>query len=307
LTSEQVLFMTCVPKTGKPEVLSTCHHSFLGDSFIMFHLLLRGLKATALLVALPCLSRAHDLWLQTNTPVVRTGDVVHIDCMLGNHGNDHRDFKLAGKAGIETIKNLEVILPDGRRKDIRADLADLGLAPKEGFLSTRFVTSKQGVHLVAHTSDRVVNHGTPVRSLRSAKCAFVASDLLDKVPAELKGFNRSIGHPLELVPETDLARIGPGTPITVRLLLDGKPAEGVKVSFIPRGVTLKEGTDPDYERITDKNGGATFAPKVGTYHLIVAHIEKPGKGTLAGQDYEATKYSATLSVLVPQKCPCCDD
>ena len=56
--------------------------------------------------------QAHDLWLQTNTTVVRTGDVVHIDCMLGNHGNDHRDFKLAGKPGIETIKNLEVILPD---------------------------------------------------------------------------------------------------------------------------------------------------------------------------------------------------
>ena len=60
--------------------------------------------------------QAHDLWLQTNTTVVRTGDVVHIDCMLGNHGNDHRDFKLAGKPGIETIKNLEVILPKCRRR-----------------------------------------------------------------------------------------------------------------------------------------------------------------------------------------------
>ena len=273
----------------------------------MVRALFRALKVGVLILVLPGVSEAHDLWLQTNTGIVRTGDVVHIDCMLGNHGNDHRDFKLAGKAGIETIKNLEVILPDGRRQDIRGELADLGLAPKEGFLSTRFVTSKQGVHLAAHISDRVVNHGTPVRSLRSAKSSFVASDLLDKVPAELKGFNRSLGHPLELVPETDLARMGPGTPITVRLLLDGKPVEGVKVSFIPRGVILKEGTDPDYERTTDNNGAATFAPKVGTYHLIVAHIDKPGKGTLAGQDYEATKYSATLSVLVPQKCPCCDD
>lgn len=273
----------------------------------MVHALFRALKVGVILMVLPGVSEAHDLWLQTNTGVVRTGEVVHIDCMLGNHGNDHRDFKLAGKAGIETIKNLDVVLPDGSRKDIRADLADLGLAPKEGFLSTRFVTSKQGVHLVAHTSDRVVNHGTPLRSLRSAKCAFVASDLLDKVPAELKGFNRALGHPIELVAETDLARIGPGTPITVRLLMDGKPVEGVKISFIPRGVTLKKGIDPDYERITDKNGAATFAPKVGNYHLIVAHIEKPGKGTLAGQDYEATKYTSTLSLLVPQKCPCCDE
>ena len=146
-----------------------------------------------------------------------------------------------------------------------------------------------------------------MRSLRSAKCVFVASDLLDKVPAELKGFDKPVGHPLELVVDTDLARIGPGTPIAVRLLLSGKPVEGVKVSFIPRGVTLKEGMDADYERITDKKGAASFAPKVGTYHLIVAHIERPEKGTLSGQAYEATKHTATLSLLVPQKCPCCDD
>jgi len=273
----------------------------------MMRLWMRVLKSVFFLAALPGFSGAHDLWLQTNTGVVRTGDAVHIDCMLGNHGNDHRDFKLAGKPGIETIKNLEVILPDGSRKDIRGELADLGLAPKEGFLSTRFVTSRQGVHLVAHTSDRVVNHGTPVRSLRSAKCAFVASDLLDKVPSELKGFDKAVGHPLELVVDTDLARIGPGTPIAVRLLLSGKPVEGVKVSFIPRGVTLKEGMDPDYERITDKKGVASFAPKVGTYHLIVAHIERAEKGTLAGESYESTKHTATFSLLVPQNCPCCDD
>src|SRR6185436_2774462 len=40
---------------------------------------------------------AHDTWVQTNTNVVRTGDAVHVDLMLGNHGNDHRDFKLASK------------------------------------------------------------------------------------------------------------------------------------------------------------------------------------------------------------------
>lgn len=32
---------------------------------------------------------AHDLWLQTNTPSVRTGEVVHAQLCLGNHGNHH--------------------------------------------------------------------------------------------------------------------------------------------------------------------------------------------------------------------------
>ena len=251
--------------------------------------------------------QAHDLWLQTNTTVVRTGDAVHIDCMLGNHGNDHRDFKLAGKPAIESVKDLAVVLPDGTRRNLGAELADLGMAPKDGYLATRFVTGKAGVHLVAHTADRVVNHGTPIRSLRSAKCAFVASTLLDKVPAQLTGFDRVLGHRLELVPDCDLVNLGPGTALKVRLLLDGKPAPGVKVSFIPRGVTLREGTDSEYERVTDKEGRASFSPRVGTYHLIAAHLKTSENGTVAGQAYDATQYSATFTVLVPQQCPCCDD
>ena len=46
-------------------------------------------------------SAAHDTWVQTNTNLIRTGDAVHIDLMLGNHGNDHRDFKLASKLDPE--------------------------------------------------------------------------------------------------------------------------------------------------------------------------------------------------------------
>ncbi|MGH7138544.1 MAG: DUF4198 domain-containing protein, partial [Pirellulales bacterium] len=38
---------------------------------------------------------AHDTWVQTNTNVIRAGDVVFVDFFLGNHGNDHRDFKMA--------------------------------------------------------------------------------------------------------------------------------------------------------------------------------------------------------------------
>ena len=61
-----------------------------------------------------------------------------------------------------------------------------------GFLPTRFVTSIPGVQLANSTSDSIVNHGTFVRSLSSAKCVFVVSDLLDKGPAELNGFQQRI-------------------------------------------------------------------------------------------------------------------
>ncbi|MGZ3489481.1 MAG: DUF4198 domain-containing protein, partial [Isosphaeraceae bacterium] len=46
------------------------------------------MKQIVYLIALatPVAALAHDTWVQTNSSIVRTGDVVHIDLMLGNHG-----------------------------------------------------------------------------------------------------------------------------------------------------------------------------------------------------------------------------
>ncbi|MFM1996873.1 MAG: hypothetical protein RLZZ111_1260, partial [Planctomycetota bacterium] len=84
-------------------------------------------------------AQAHDTWVQVASRLVRPDDVVHVDLFLGNHGNDHRDFKVAGKLGsLEGVK-VDVIGPGGRTTDLVPDLVDLGYAPKEGFWSARFV------------------------------------------------------------------------------------------------------------------------------------------------------------------------
>lgn len=254
------------------------------------------------LVAVP--GPAHDTWVQTNTHIVRTGDAVHIDLLLGNHGNDHRDFKIAGKLPAESVGAFRIFAPGGKSYDLKPDLADLGYAPKEGFHTAKFAPAKGGLYVAAQSSDGVVNHGKPVRAVRSAKAYFVASDSLDKVPANLPGFDTPLGHAFELVPEVNpVAPMGPGAAIKVKLLLAGKPLAGERVSFVPRGAALKEGLDPEYERVTDKDGRASFTPKTGNYYLVVAHRETDEKG----DKYESTKYAATLTVFVPEKCPCCAD
>ncbi|QJX01303.1 DUF4198 domain-containing protein [Frigoriglobus tundricola] len=247
---------------------------------------------------------AHDTWVQTNTNIVRTGDAIHIDLLLGNHGNDHRDFKVAGKLSADAIQTFEVIAPGGKKYDLKPDAADLGYAPKEGFHSAKFVAAKPGLYVAAQRSDAVVTHGKPVRSVRSAKAFFVVSDSLDKVAKDQRGYDEPLGHKLELVPETNpVVPMGPGTPIKVKLLFEGKPLAGTKVSFVPRGTALKEGADPEHDRTTGPDGRAVFTPKTGNYYLVVAHHPRADRG----EGYEATLYSATLTVFVPEKCPCCGD
>jgi hypothetical protein len=207
-----------------------------------------------------------------------------------------RDFDLA------VLDTLVVVGPDGKRFDVKDRLADVGYTPTEGFWTTRFAATEPGLYLVDHASDKVVAYA-PARSIKSAKTYFLVSRSLDKITQPNPDFDKPMGHPLELVPQTNpVTPMGPGTPIKVRLLYKGKPLAGVQVSFIPRGETLSEGFDPRYERKTDEQGRASFTPTAGNYYLVVAHREEPQE---SGKGYERTKYSATLTVYVPQICPCC--
>lgn len=258
--------------------------------------------ACGVLLAFGAVAQAHDTWVETNTNVARVGDAVNVDLKLGNHGNDHRDFKLAGKPDIEA-STLEIIGPDGSRIDLKERVVDNGYAPAEGYFSARFIGTAPGAYLVAHTCDKVVSYA-PTRSIKSAKAYFILSPKLDAVPADFAVKDEPLGHALELVPTAHpVTPMGPGQPIAVRLLFAGKPMADARVSFIPRGTTLKEGFDERYERTTDAEGRASFTPSEGNTFLVVAHHVDP---KAAGEGYTGTKYSATLTVFVPQICPCCD-
>lgn len=246
---------------------------------------------------------AHDTWVQTNTNVIRSGDALYLDLMLGNHGNEHRDFKLASKMSLDG-STLKVLGPAQQTYDILSRLIDVGYTPKEGYWTAKFAATAPGLYCVAYTNDRIVNHGSPQRSIRSAKTFFVVSSSLDKIPHENPGFEKPVGHPLELVPEANtVTPMGPDVPIRLQVLFRGQPLPGARVSFIPRGVTLAEKFDEQYERLTNERGRASFTPTDGNLYLVVVHHNVPE----AGDDYTSTRYTATLTVFVPDVCPCCGE
>lgn len=246
-------------------------------------------------------AQAHDTWVQTNTNVVRIGDAVHIDLMLGNHGNNHRDFKLAGKVDL-SVSTLQVIDPKGKKYDLQSQLFDVGYTPNEGFWTTKFVAAKPGIYTVVQTFDKVMSYA-PVRDIKSAKTFFLASKSLDQPGLFSSGFDRRLGFPFELVAESNpIAPMGPGIPLTLRLFYRNKPLPNVKISFIPQGETLKDGFDARYEQRTNVNGRVRFTPTSANYYLIAAHYEAPNE---KGKGYDGTNYSATMTLYVPQICPCC--
>lgn len=250
---------------------------------------------------------AHDTWVETNTAVYRVGDVAHIDLKLGNHGNSHRDFKLASKVALDNVK-LEVVAPNGKHYDLKSGLMDTGYTPKEGFWTGEFTNAAPGLYCVHQTMDAVMTYA-PERAIKSAKTFFLASKSLDRVPVSSSGFDHKMGDALEIVPENSpITPMGVGMPLKLRLYFKGKPLAKTKISFIPEGETLKEGFDSRYEALTNINGRTAFTPKEAKRYLAVAHVETKEAGQNAqGEKYDFTKYGATLTVYVPAICPCCGE
>ena len=214
---------------------------------------MRNLKpklAAVVALTLSCTANAHDTWVEVNSSEVRPGQVVHVDLKLGNHGNDHRDFKLASKITLEPC-TLAVVDSKGQAHDLKSEVVDTGFAPKEGYWTARFVPTHAGIYAAWHTLDTL--HGT-TRAIKSSKSYFAVGD-----PAQHNGdrsFSKPLGGVIEMVPLTNPALTAAGQPISVQVLFKGKPLNDARVAFIPRGQALAEGFDEKFERKTDDEGRA---------------------------------------------------
>jgi hypothetical protein len=205
---------------------------------------------------------------------------VNLNLCLGNHGNAHRNCKLAGKVELAGC-TLSVMAPDGMSYDVLNRLTDTGYAPKEGFWRCKFAATKPGLYLASHTRDKLVNHGRPLRSVIIANKCFVVIASLDHVACDFSGYDRVLGHSLEIVATTNPALpMGPGQQINVQVLFQGKPLADARVTFIPRSETLEVDFNDRYERLTKRDGLASFTPNTGDQYLIVVHHETtdPGDG-----------------------------
>lgn len=234
---------------------------------------------------------AHDIWVETNRTTMRTGETVRLALKLGNHGNAHRDFQVASKVAAADRK-LVVFGPKGETWELGAGLVDQGPGPREEFWYGYFIPKEVGLYLAASSFDKVMTYG-PVRDIKSAKVLFAAGS----PDGSKRGFDRVLGHDLEIVPLEDPTAMVPGSRVRLRVLYKGKPLANAKVSFIPRGVDLQGAVDTNYERTTNAKGDAELVLKSPNDYLIATRFTDD---KAKGKGYESIHYSATLFVIVPE-------
>lgn len=248
--------------------------------------------AAGVLCAWTTIAAAHDTWVEVNSPVIRFGDVIHADLRLGNHGNDHRDFKLHSRVNLDK-STFEVIAPSGTVTNLKPKAVATAMEEKQGYWTARHVPKEPGLHVVTHQLDS--QHGT-TRTVKNARTYFLAGSVEDSSAWNSQQTLSNQG--LTVIPlENPIAMAAAGHPLKVQLIFEGKPLADARVAFIPRGQQLRGEMDPEFERKTDTMGIAEFTPAEGNIVLIVAHHMMPDR---KGEGYEKTQYAATLTIAVPQ-------
>lgn len=251
------------------------------------------LRYFLILAAITGSARAHDTWIQVNAAKSEARQPVYADLMLGNHGNNHRDYLLASKIPLKN-STLVLLPPGSGTVDLIPALIDLGSTEKEGYWSARILPSSSGLHAVAHTYDAVVTYA-PKRVIKSAKTYFISG----APGADDPSFTEPLGHPLEIVPLSNPATLTAGDSLQVKVLFKGNPLEEAVVSCIPRGKELETGFDPAHEAKTDAKGLAVLSLPEPNHYLIVVHQKAPQE---TGETHSAgTDYGATLTLWVGVK------
>ena len=116
-----------------------------------------GIRLTFLLTAVivfPHPLIGHDGWIESSPMIAEKGQAVSLMLMQGNHSNEHRSYRLAGKWDLEFTR-LTVIDPSEKVYDITSVIVDLGedaekVGPKgpKGFHIARFMADQSGICFV---------------------------------------------------------------------------------------------------------------------------------------------------------------
>ena len=252
----------------------------------------------ALIFFYPEMASSHDGWVEITPTIVETGQPATISLIQGNHSNEHRSYRIAGKWD-QKYTTLVVIDPKGKNRALTDRLIDFGeddgkVGPKgpKGFYLASFTPNEEGLYQAVARQVRTVQQGDGPKLLmmRTAKTAFASLNIPGVSTAKnLKGFDLTSGggNGLEIFPITNPMGIFSGSSVTLELRLSGKPVAGKVISLIGKF----EGSGSAQDRTTDEKGRITFAIGPADYYLarVILTEENPRPdGQVDKSSYEAT-------------------
>jgi uncharacterized GH25 family protein len=256
------------------------------------------ISSWALIFFCPQTASSHDGWVEISPTVVEKGQPATIALIQGNHSNEHRSYRIAGKWD-QKYTTLWVIDPKGNSNTLTDRLIDLGedddkVGPKgpKGFFLAPFVPKYDGLYIALARQARTIQQSDRPKlvTIRIAKSAFAAFGAPTVAAAKnLKGFDRLIGgdDAVEFIPVNNPLAIFSGETVNLELRRKGKPISGQVITLVRR----IDGPASVQERTTDEKGRVTFT--VGPADSYLARVKIDEETLRPDGQKDRASYEAT--------------
>ena len=221
---------------------------------------------------------AHDGWVEISPTIIEKNQAATIALIQGNHSNEHKSYRIAGKWD-QKYTTLVVVDSKDKQYSLTDRLIDFGedaeaVGPKgpKGFFLASFVPKDEGLYQAVGRQARTLQQGDgpKIVTVRIAKTAFAAFKAPTVSAAKtLKGFDRMIAgdDAVEFIPVNNPFAVFSGGSMTFELRKSGNPISGQMITLVRR----IEGPASVQERATDEKGRVTFA--VGPADSYLARVK----------------------------------
>jgi len=267
----------------------------------MNHTLARAALVAALV--LPFAAHAHKMWMVPSATVISGDDAyVTVDAAVSNdlYYPDH--FPLALDQLVVTAPDGTMVKPENASTGKYRSTFDLAV-PQKGTYRVSLVN--QGLFANYEVDGQKKRWRGKPDELKAALPANAKNVQVSEMSSRVETFVtkgspsdgalKPTGKGLELVPVTQPNDLAPNEKATFQLLLDGKPAAGIKVVAI-NGATRYRNAQDEMDTTTDKDGKFAFTwPSAGMY-WVNASAEDTHTSTREAKQ-RRLGYTATLEVL----------
>jgi uncharacterized GH25 family protein len=246
----------------------------------------------------PGIAISHDGWVEVAPAIVEKNQPATISLIQGNHANEHKSYRIAGKWDAK-YTTLVVIDPKDKTTSLTDRLIDFGedaetIGPKgpKGFYLAQFFPKDDGLYQALARQARTLQQGDgpKVVTVRFAKTAFAAFKAPNVSAAKaLKGFDRMIAgdDAVEFIPVNNPLGIFSGGSMTLELRKSGKPISGQLITLLRR----IDGFASVQERPTDDKGRSTFT--VGPADSYLARVKIDEETTRSDGLKDKASYEST--------------
>jgi hypothetical protein len=230
------------------------------------------------LMIVPRAALAHDGWVEVSPTLVEKNQLATIALIQGNHSNEHKSYRIAGKWD-QKFTTLIVVDPKTKHISLTDRLIDFGedaeaIGPKgpKGFFLASFVPKDEGLYQAVARQARTAQQGEgpKIVTVRIAKTGFAALRAPTVSAARnLKGFDRLItgDDAVEFIPVNNPLAVFPGGSLTLELRKSGKPISNQVITLVRR----IDGPASVQERTTDDKGRVIFA--IGPADSYLARVK----------------------------------